>query len=242
MQKKWKSVRDNFARELKKQKRIKTGTGASKQNMYVYFQRLTFLEKSLTNNSTTNNLQDDIQLEEELQCEDLQQPAVPGPSQDVVFGNKKLKLNPVDKQFVDILNKTIARREKQEEEIANQDEDKLFCLSLYKELRKVPEHARIRTKIQILEVIQRAQDFYNPHMQTEAQGYHPYQPQSYNEFGFGVNRQYNQRPPVTQDGFSGNIGYNTQPAPSGNLASSSALSPADSITSQTSSAISDIYN
>lgn len=162
-------------------------------------------------------------------------------------------MNPVDKQFVDILNKTIALREKQNEENNNEDEDKLFCLSLYKELKKVPDHARIRTKIQILEVLQRAQDFYNPYnMHTEGQGYNQHQPQSY-EFNIGANRQYNlQRPPV-QEGFSGNFGYSTstssfnqtsnhQPATSANVHPSSAVSPTDSINSQSSTTISDIYN
>ncbi|XP_046685005.1 uncharacterized protein LOC124370748 [Homalodisca vitripennis] len=43
-----------------------------------------------------------------------------------------------------------------------------FCLSLYKELKRVPQHVRIRTKIQLLEVIQRAQDIH-----TQPQAYAP---------------------------------------------------------------------
>lgn len=63
---------------------------------------------------------------------------------------KRFKMNPIDKQFVDILNKSVALREQRQTEIPKEDDDKLFCMSLYKELKKVPEHGRIRTKIQLL--------------------------------------------------------------------------------------------
>lgn len=69
--------------------------------------------------------------------------------------NKKLKLNPAEKHFTDILEGNLLERRK-EEENRNYD-DKLFCLSLYKELKKVPGNLRLMAKIEMLNVIQRAQ-------------------------------------------------------------------------------------
>ncbi|XP_028138861.1 uncharacterized protein LOC114333204 isoform X2 [Diabrotica virgifera virgifera] len=41
----------------------------------------------------------------------------------------------------------------------DEDGDKLFCLSLVKEIKKVPEHKRLRTKIEMLKVIMQNQNF-----------------------------------------------------------------------------------
>lgn len=111
LQKKCKHVRDNFSREFKKQKTLKSGSGASKSNPYIYFQQLMFLQPTVTNKSTTSNLESNSQLEEETEFEDLQL-ALDGPSRGDrnVGNNKRFKMNPIDKQFVDILNKSVALR------------------------------------------------------------------------------------------------------------------------------------
>ncbi|XP_049782528.1 uncharacterized protein LOC126184203 [Schistocerca cancellata] len=158
LQKRWKSLRDNFARELKRRKTKISGSGEC-----IYFSRLQFLENTVSNKETTSNLDDHgqdtvILEEEEAATDDLNRPEQ---STENPVGKKKIKLNPVDNHFSDILNKSILLREQRETEKNNEDEDKLFCLSLYKELKKVPEHGKIRTKIQLLETIQRALDFYN---------------------------------------------------------------------------------
>lgn len=77
-----------------------------------------FLEPTLKNKSTTSNLGNDSQVEEDVtECDDLQL-ARAGPStsaEDVVVRgstNKRLKINPVDRQFIDILNKSVAAKEK----------------------------------------------------------------------------------------------------------------------------------
>jgi len=45
LQKKWKSLRDNYVRESKKCKIVKSGSGASKKSTYIHFERLRFLQK-----------------------------------------------------------------------------------------------------------------------------------------------------------------------------------------------------
>lgn len=139
MQKKFKHVRDNFSREFKKEKTLKSGSGASKSNPYIYFQRLMFLQPTVTNKITTSNLESNSQLEEETEFEDLQL-ALDGPSKGAVDrnvgNNKRFNMNPIDKQFVDILNKSVALRERRQTEIPKEDDDKFFCKYLYKALKK----------------------------------------------------------------------------------------------------------
>lgn len=72
--------------------------------------------------------------------------------------SKKLKLSAADKHFSDILQKSLLSRQKQEE--SYEDEDKLFCLALYKDLKKIPEQYRLMTKINLMEVVQKAQTLY----------------------------------------------------------------------------------
>lgn len=232
---------------------MKSGSGASKSNNpYIYFQRLMFLEPTVTNKSTTTSLESNSMLEEDTECEDLQS-APTGSSTSAATSsnvniNKKFKMNPVDKQFMDIITKSIAAKEQRSAEIQKEDDDKLFCFSLYKELQKVPENGRLRTKIQILEVIQRNQEVYFPtHNQPAPHSYNSFPSRTF--FPYGANQQQpHHRPPVQQDCYSGNFGYGGQSAvaaetpPSQSVLAGAALSPTDSIVSQVSSELSDIYN
>lgn len=213
LQKKWKNLRDNFSKELKRQKDMKSGSGAGKRNPYIYFHRLQFIEKVVANNTTISNLSGNDQFDHEPEIEDLQ----PGPSK-VSAKKFKTNTNNMDKQLMDILHKSVELREKRDAECSSsQDEDKLFCLSLYKELLKVPEHGRITVKIQLLQTLQRAQSFYNPLQE----------PPRY--------------PAPTSQGYSEHLNnYNTQPV-NREFMPQSALSPTDSIYSENSSIFSDIY-
>ncbi|KAG8264264.1 hypothetical protein J6590_014551 [Homalodisca vitripennis] len=167
LQKRWKNLRDSFARELRKKKTTKSGSAAVKSTPYIYFQRLMFLENTMRNKETQSSIEEDEttvlqDVDERSDNEDLTIPQRPLSS-----GIKRPKMNPVDKHFSDILTKSISLRESQTLPESD-DEDKLFCLSLYKELKREPQHVRIRTKIQLLEVIQRAQDIH-----TQPQAYAP---------------------------------------------------------------------
>lgn len=64
---------------------------------------------------------------------------------------EKIKLNPADEHVANIIEKSLNNgniSEKKEE-----DEDKLFCMSLNKEIKKVPEAMRLKTKIEIYNLI-----------------------------------------------------------------------------------------
>lgn len=184
LQRKWKNLRDNFAKELRKQKNLPSGSGAQQLNTYIYFTRLRFLERSVSNKETSSNFGND-RSEVPQENEDFTGPGSSRQTNPMPNSNKKIKLNAVDQHFSDILTRSLLSREQREQQQNNQDEDKLFCLSLYKELKKVPERGRLKTKIELLEVIQRAQDLYSP-VQTQLRMHHPYtHPYSY------PNREYN---------------------------------------------------
>lgn len=75
--------------------------------------------------------------------------------------NRKRTKNSADDRLASLIEKSIQSRDRIQLEIhenmSNQYEDKHFCLSLYKELKNVPGHKRLSTKIQILQVIQNGQ-------------------------------------------------------------------------------------
>ncbi|XP_042884795.1 uncharacterized protein LOC122261317 [Penaeus japonicus] len=154
LQKKWKHLRDNFARELKRQKTLPSGSQARK-GTYMYFRRLQFLEDSVSSKETISNIEN----EGEGLCDDVD---VTGEHREKgitsTSAKKKMKLNPGDLHIANILERSLLARQ-----IEENDEDKLFCLSLYKEMKKVPEKIRLMTKIELLNVLHRAQTLGTPH-------------------------------------------------------------------------------
>lgn len=145
LQKKWKSLRDNYVTEAKKI--IKSGSGTSKNSTYIHFERLRFLQKSIEKNITESSFcTNDENPKRALDIND-ENKAFKTPNEMQHTSKKKLKLNPADEHFANIQERSLAQKqvpEKQEE-----DEDKLFCLSLWKEIKKVPESKRLKLKIDI---------------------------------------------------------------------------------------------
>ncbi|XP_027229943.2 uncharacterized protein [Penaeus vannamei] len=166
LQRKWKSLRDCYARELKKQKTLPSGSKA-RQNTYIYFRRLQFLENSDAGKDTVSNLEKN---EDETTSDDEDVIVERGTTTN--SKQKKLKLNPADKHFADILERNLLERRKEEEN--RNDDDRLFCLSLYKELKKVPENLRLMTKIEVLNVIHRAQTSATSRLMRQVNNPHPH--------------------------------------------------------------------
>lgn len=65
--------------------------------------------------------------------------------------NKKNKNDDIGRELIGILNKNLETKNIED------DEDRLFFLSLVKEFKKIPEHIRMQTKMNVLKVIQEAQ-------------------------------------------------------------------------------------
>lgn len=160
-------------REIKKLKNIRSGSEASKKSSYIHFNRLQFLRESIENNDTESNfsrnnetLNNQYLNEESMSTNteetgyNIEQFRSPN---DIRPKGKKIKLNPADEMFANILEKSLAQ--KNEPKTQEEDEDKLFCLSLYKEIKKVPESRRLKTKIEIYDLILKNQNIY-PQLQS----------------------------------------------------------------------------
>ena len=113
LQKKWKSLRDNFAKELQRQKTLKSGSTAKCHTPYIYFTRLRLLENSVSNKETTSNSDEDTA---EAETQDSADSDLQSDSTRESFQTqnvkKKIKLNPVDQHFCDILTKRIQVKER----------------------------------------------------------------------------------------------------------------------------------
>lgn len=166
LQKKWKNIRDAYNKEFKKGKSIPSGSGACKGSKYMYFDRLSFLQKTIENKETITNIDEakneeirniDQKLDNFVNAREIQ----PVPNK-----RKKTKITS-EERLADILENSIESRDKiqrqiQESMSKQDDDDKLFCMSLYKELKKVPENKRLATKIELLQVIQKGQKLPSP--------------------------------------------------------------------------------
>ncbi|KAF9406398.1 hypothetical protein HW555_013220 [Spodoptera exigua] len=159
LQKKWKGLRDTFVREMKKTKNAPSGSGASKIQ-YIYFQRLMFLERSVRNKKTESNIQDTSENSEtgneESTVDAADEDIMRAPNQNI----KRKKMTAADAEFLNIIKKNISSRNQQQPPVSSVtegDDDKLFCLSLHKELLKVPEANRIAVKIELMKILQAAQ-------------------------------------------------------------------------------------
>ncbi|CAH0730593.1 unnamed protein product, partial [Brenthis ino] len=146
LQKKWKSLRDNYMREVKKMKTVKSGSGASKTSTYIHYNRLRFLQASIANKDTESSFDADNASTSSEVAE-----------VEISSGFKKQSL----------AQKNVSHPKEDD------DEDKLFWLSLVKEIKKIPEYRRLQTKIAIYNLIlQNQNEFQGPQQQTyENQNY-----------------------------------------------------------------------
>lgn len=124
----------------------------------MYFSRLAFLQNSVSNKDTTTNMEE----QNERQSEETSQLNASATEATEIRPPKRKKTQVPEEKLAVLIEKSIESRqnfqtELQENSITKQDDDKLFCLSLYKELKKVPENRRLATKIELLQVIQKGQ-------------------------------------------------------------------------------------
>ncbi|KAL4716211.1 hypothetical protein ACJJTC_004705 [Scirpophaga incertulas] len=119
-----------------------------------------FLANSTANNDTESNYQSSDTTGSGVDNTDNAD-LMPPPKEHIENTRKKQKMNAVDKQIIDILQKSLNAKEQNETgRLTKEDDDKLFCLSLYSELKKVPENQRLTTKIELLSVIKEAQKYH----------------------------------------------------------------------------------
>ncbi|CAG9760668.1 unnamed protein product [Ceutorhynchus assimilis] len=187
VQKKWKNLRDCFARELAIQKKIKSGEPARKRRKYIYFDALLFLLPHQQPRATSSNVEppnDDIQLPDD----DIQPPndindnegprnetgessndnsdpprSVPSaePSQRAPRScPSKSQTSTFEASLIEIL------KNKQNEEVS---EDKSFALMLAPMLAKLNDEQKHFAKIEILSVLRNAKFYTTPFPQQAQQ-------------------------------------------------------------------------
>ncbi|XP_076179004.1 uncharacterized protein LOC143152591 [Ptiloglossa arizonensis] len=166
IQRKWKSLRNCFTRELTKQKSEKTGAGASNRKKYVYFDILTFLIPALTDKSTSSYLltETDEDKASSVRDKDRDGETTMGKERDrekeTAFPGLKRKRNETD-DFLQDFSETPKRSSKRRTQHENlpEDDDKLFLISLHKDLKSIPAERKLMAKAELIQVLNRYNNF-----------------------------------------------------------------------------------
>lgn len=148
LQKKWKNIRDSFLRELRRVKGAKSGAAAKRKSPYVYFQHLMFLKDTVEPNTTESNIND---------AENIVPPTPESVSQGQPRSKKKKEDNNFEKEDLVLVLKESINSRSQRESALEDDDDRLFMLSLVKDFKKIPESAKLKTKMEMINLIHRAQ-------------------------------------------------------------------------------------
>ncbi|XP_050357706.1 uncharacterized protein LOC126778260 [Nymphalis io] len=149
LQKRWRNIRDAFVK-AHKAKESKSGSAAKKKVPYVFYDNLLFIKDTVTVNRTDGNATGNDDENTSIQTE------VNVPSMSSLPPKRRKKNNDdneVGAQLVGVLSKNLERKN------MDDDDDRLFFLSLVKEFKKIPEHMQMQTKLDILKVIKDAQQF-----------------------------------------------------------------------------------
>lgn len=155
LQRKWKSLRDCFSRELARVKKLNSGSETSRKNPYVYYNQLLFLKPIIQNKPTETNINipNDHVSEGDLRGSSCSQVSNNEPS----YKKKKTTLiKPIEKEIINALHKSAELREEQMKNY-EEDADRLFLLSLLKPLKQIPEPLRFSVKTNLMKVINNAQ-------------------------------------------------------------------------------------
>lgn len=159
-------------------KTAKSGSRAAKASSYIHYNRLRFLEASLANKDTENsfNAENASASKEVVEVQICSAVKSPKP-----ILRKRRKITSADERLVSILEQSLAQKNVSHPK-EDDDEDKLFCLSLVKEMKKIPENKRLHTKIAICNLILQSQNvFRGPQNQTfENYNYRNQEPQQRN--------------------------------------------------------------
>jgi hypothetical protein len=153
-QRKWKSLRDSYSRELLRRKKEKSGpTSLKGRKQYTYFDQLRFLKTVVKPNRMSLEEVENMQSTEGLT-------EVPAEDKAPVMAQKRicsksLKKEPLEEEkLFTVLKERLLQGSTKEPD--TNDEDTLFMLSLVPELRKVPESMKLDIKGELLNVFKRA--------------------------------------------------------------------------------------
>jgi len=146
VKKKWNSLRNCFARELRLQKETKSGQGAKKRRKYIYFEKLLFLLPSVENREHRGNLNvrsslSDTETESEVACEEATG------ERRREYGRRR-KPATQKETYEESLLKILEQKKP-----ADTDEDVNFAVSLVPILQSLDDYKKIEARIQIMNVL-----------------------------------------------------------------------------------------
>ncbi|VEN51094.1 unnamed protein product [Callosobruchus maculatus] len=153
LQKKWRNLRNSFARELAKRKKKRSGDGASWKT-YIFFEQMSFLMRCSSSRETTSNFAEENEeigdIPEVIENENVT------PLQTTRTGKRKAPENTDDRsQLVDLFKTSIEQRQRNEILLDN-DGDRHFLLSLLPDFRRVPVDKKMDVKLEMIQLIKSA--------------------------------------------------------------------------------------
>lgn len=162
--KKWKNLRDRFARDVHERKE-KTGSGSRNKAAYMYAQQMMFLKDIIKHHKTKSSMDDSQSgaqsadgeevsysneskfIGEKKRTEDYQV----GSSHQSQLMRKKRKLNLVEMKLLKALDDTISRREMRAK--LEEDDDRHFLLSLLPAMKFIPTHLKLTARMDLMQCI-----------------------------------------------------------------------------------------
>ncbi|KAF0758347.1 BESS domain-containing protein [Aphis craccivora] len=172
LQRKWKSLRNSFAREQAKRKTLKSGLGSKSWKTYVYFNQLSFLSTCVGNKLTTSNLSpiyydDELNADTETVTDNEENDKVNDSDEEHRYEDTIIQSRPSKKQktqhkdsetqlFMSI-QQSLEQRNQMTKSM--DDPDRLFLLSLIDDLKQVPADKKMEVKLSIMQTISNAKKY-----------------------------------------------------------------------------------
>ncbi|XP_026744338.1 uncharacterized protein LOC113505726, partial [Trichoplusia ni] len=174
LQRKWKSLRDSFNREIGKQN--KSGSGASGRKEYIYFKQLSFLKRLKNVRSTTdeeiNENDSELKQPQELKKQE-ESCSLLYSSRSISSSRRRAMKRNIDKTENEILQQLSDNLKKKYERPEDVDPDKDFLMSVLPDIRKIHDDFKIDFKSEMLQLIKKYK-MYEP-----IHNYRSYSSQSY---------------------------------------------------------------
>ena len=190
-------------------KDTKSGDAAVRRSQYIYYNQLLFLKGSTTGASIEDSIEEEgTHIEERNTNEEPVGPYPPYP-RTARNRRKKQKVNESESEdLVNLLRSSVQSR-MQRDALLEEDEDRMFLMSLLSSFKRVPQHRKASLKVKLINDIEAAQ--YSDSLSdvwsfpsTSQRNYVPQERNNYYHQGYftepHVNQQpnYGARPPSTQ--------------------------------------------
>lgn len=139
---------------MRRLKKLKSGSAAERKTPYVYTAQLSFLKTFSTGITTTGSKTQETAASIVDTANDNPEGPYDTQKERIIRKKSKRKNNDADEELAATLKASLESRDKREA-AAEADSDRLFLLSLLPDLKKVPEHEKLSTKLELMTVIKK---------------------------------------------------------------------------------------